>query len=160
VLVRAYADRIVVLLGDEVVADHPRSFRREQVVYDPWHYLPVLMRKPGALRNGAPFKDWDLPASLARVRSKLAHHPDGDRQFVRVLALVPEHGMAAVEAACAEALAAGLANGDVIVAILARQRQPPAPPRITTPDALRLTAEPVADCARYDRLRRPTLEAP
>jgi hypothetical protein len=68
--------------------------------------------------------------------------------------------MAAVEAACAEALAAGLANGDVIVAILARQRQPPAPPRITTPDALRLTAEPVADCARYDRLRRPTLEAP
>jgi len=41
----------------EVVADHPRSFRRDQVVYDPWHYLPVLMRKPGALRNGAPFKD-------------------------------------------------------------------------------------------------------
>ena len=61
VLVRAYADRIVVLLADEVVADHPRSFKREQVVYDPWHYLPVLMRKPGALRNGAPFKDWDLP---------------------------------------------------------------------------------------------------
>jgi transposase len=160
VLVRAYADRIVVLLGDEVVADHPRSFRREQVVYDPWHYLPVLMRKPGALRNGAPFKDWNLPASLARARSKLAHHPDGDRQFVRVLALVPEHGIAAVEAACAEALAAGLASGDVIVAILARQRQPPAPPRITTPNALRLTAEPVADCARYDTLRRPTLEAP
>src|SRR5215210_3850772 len=50
VLVRARADRIVVLLGGEVVADHPRSFRREQVVYDPWHYLPVLMRKPGALR--------------------------------------------------------------------------------------------------------------
>src|SRR5918993_1462032 len=93
VLVRAHADRIVVLLGDEVVADHPRSFRREQVVYDPWHYLPVLMRKPGALRNGAPFRDWDLPAPLARVRSKLAHHHDGDRQFVKVLALVPEHGM-------------------------------------------------------------------
>ena len=49
VLVRVYADRIVALLGEEVVADHPRSFRRDQVVYDPWHYLPVLMRKPGAL---------------------------------------------------------------------------------------------------------------
>ena len=66
VLVRVYADRIVVLLDDEVVADHPRSFRRDQVVYDPWHYLPVLMRKPGALRNGAPFKDWDLPAPLCK----------------------------------------------------------------------------------------------
>ena len=153
VLVRAHADRIVVLLGGEVVADHPRSFRREQVVYDPWHYLPVLMRKPGALRNGAPFRDWDLPAPLARVRSKLAHHHDGDRQFVKVLALVPEHGMAAVEAACAEALAAGIASGDVIVAVLASQRQPPAPPSVTTPDALRLRAEPVADCARYDALR-------
>jgi hypothetical protein len=111
------------------------------------------MRKPGALRNGAPFRDWDLPAPLARVRSKLAHHHDGDRQFVKVLALVPEHGMAAVEAACAEALAAGIASGDVIVAVLARQRQPPTPPSVTTPDALRLRAEPVADCARYDALR-------
>ena len=61
VLVRSHAERIVVLLNDEVVADHPRQFRRDQIIYDPWHYLPVLMKKPGALRNGAPFKDWDLP---------------------------------------------------------------------------------------------------
>ena len=57
VLVRSHAERIVVLLGDEAVADHPRDFRRYQIIYDPWHYLPVLVRKPGALRNGAPFKD-------------------------------------------------------------------------------------------------------
>ena len=94
VLVRAYADRIVVLLADEVVADHPRSFKREQVVYDPWHYLPVLMRKPGALRNGAPFKDWDLPPALAKVRLKLRSHDDGDRQFVKILAATPDHGVA------------------------------------------------------------------
>jgi hypothetical protein len=153
VLVRAYADRIVVLFDGEVVADHPRSFKRDQVVYDPWHYLPVLLRKPGALRNGAPFKDWDLPPSLAKVRAKLQHHDDGDRQFVKVLGLVPDHGIAAVEDACAEALEAGIANGDVVTAILARRRQPPVPPSITTPDALRLTAEPVADCARYDTIR-------
>jgi hypothetical protein len=42
VLVRSHAERIVVLLGDEVVADHPRQFRRDQIIYDPWHYLPVL----------------------------------------------------------------------------------------------------------------------
>ncbi len=48
VLVRSHAERIVVLLGEEVVADHPRCFRRDQIIYDPWHYLPVLMKKPGA----------------------------------------------------------------------------------------------------------------
>jgi transposase len=82
VLVRIYAERIVVFLDDEIVAEHERSFGRETVVYNPWHYLPVLMRKPGALRNGAPFKDWDLPDSLAQVRAKLKHLADGDRQFV------------------------------------------------------------------------------
>ena len=153
VLVRSHAERIVVLCNDAVVAEHPRQFRRDQVVYDPWHYLPVLMRKPGALRNGAPFKDWDLPPALAQVRAKLKQHADGDRQFVKVLGAVPEHGLGAVEAACAEALAAGIASGDVILAVLARQRQPPAPPSITTPDALRLKIEPAADCGRYDSIR-------
>src|SRR5271165_1200138 len=154
VLVRSHAERIVVLFNDKVVADHPRQFRRDQIVYDPWHYLPVLVRKPGALRNGAPFKDWDLPAGLAEVRAKLAPHADGDRQFVKVLGAVLDHGLAAVEVACAEALEAGIASGDVILTVLARQRQPGAPPSITTPDALRLKIEPAADCGRYDSIRK------
>ncbi len=154
VLVRSHAERIVVLLGEEVVADHPRSFKRDQVIYDPWHYLPVLMKKPGALRNGAPFKDWALPPALTQVRTKLKNHADGDRQFVKVLGAVPDHGLEAVEAACAEALQAGIASGDVILAVLARRGQSAVPPSITTPDALRLKIEPVADCGRYDSIRR------
>jgi hypothetical protein len=154
VLVRSHAERIVVLLGDEVVADHPRQFRRDQIIYDPWHYLPVLMKKPGALRNGAPFKDWALPTALTQVRAKLKQHADGDRQFVKVLAAVLDHGLAAVEAACAEALEAGIASGDVILTVLARRQQPATPPSITTPDALRLKIEPAADCGRYDRIRK------
>jgi transposase len=122
-------------------AEHPRQFRRDQVIYDPWHYLPVLVKKPGALRNGAPFKDWDLPPALAQVRAKLKQHADGDRQFVKVLGAVLDHGLDAVQAACSEALGAGIASGDVILTVLARQRQPPAPPSITTPDALRLKIE-------------------
>lgn len=160
VLVRAYADRIVVLFDGETVADHPRCFKRDQVVYDPWHYLPVLMRKPGALRNGAPFKDWDLPAPLTAVREKLRRHADGDRQFVKILGRVPEDGIVAVADACSEALAAGIASGDVVMAILARRRQPPVPASITTSDALRLKTEPVADCARYDNLRKRREAAP
>ena len=153
VLVRSHAERVVVLLGDEVVADHPRNFQRERIIYDPWHYLPVLMRKPGALRNGAPFKDWDLPAALIQVRAKLKPHADGDRQFVKILGAVLDHGLPAVEAACAEALEAGIASGDVILTVLARRRQPAATPSIITPDALRLKIEPAADCGRYDRIR-------
>jgi hypothetical protein len=154
VLVRSHAERIVVLCNNEVVADHPRHFRRDQIIYDPWHYLPVLVKKPGALRNGAPFKDWDLPAALAQVRAKLKAYPDGERQFVKVLGAVLDHGLAAVEAACKEALEAGIAGGDVILTVLARQRQPAPPPSITTPDALRLKYEPVADCGRYDSIRK------
>jgi hypothetical protein len=154
VLVRSHAERIVVLLDGGMVANHQRSFKHEQIIYDPWHYLPVLVKKPGALRNGAPFKDWDLPAALAQVRAKLKSHADGDRQFVKVLGAVLDHGVAAVEAACAEALEAGIASGDVILTVLARRLQPAPPPSITTPDALRLKIEPAADCGRYDSIRK------
>ncbi len=64
--VHAYADRIVIRQDGNVVAEHARIFGRGQTAYDPWHYVPVLARKPGALRNGAPFKDWVLPRRWPR----------------------------------------------------------------------------------------------
>ena len=152
--IRAYADRIELRQDGCVVGEHRRVFGRGQTVYDPWHYVPVLARKPGALRNGAPFKDWVLPASLERVRRKLRGAPGGDRQMVDILSAVLTDGLAAVEAACAEALGEGVHSADVILNILARRRDPGPPTTITTPDALRLRCEPAADCARYDSLRR------
>jgi hypothetical protein len=152
--VHAYADRIVVRQDGGIVADHARSFGREQTVYDPWHYVPVLTRKPGAMRNGAPFKDWSLPGALGRVRQKLKAVPDGDRQMVKILSAVLTDGLAAVEAACSEALGAGLCSSDVVLNVLSRQHQPEPPPPITVPDALILRQQPIADCARYDTLRR------
>ncbi len=152
--IRAYADRIEIRQDGRIVGEHPRHFGRDQMIYDPWHYVPVLARKPGALRNGAPFKDWVLPGSLAGVRRKLASVGDGDRQMVDILAAVLTDGLTAVEAACAEALAQGVHSAAVILNILARRREPAAPITIMTPDALRLQHEPVADCARYDTLRR------
>ena len=152
--VQAYADRIVIRQDGEIVGEHPRRFGRDQTVYDPWHYVPVLTRKPGALRNGAPFKDWVLPGSLGRVRARLTATADGDRQMVDILAAVLTDGMAAVEAACSAALRQGVHSSDVILNILARLRQPAPPLTILTPDALHLRHEPAADCARYDSLRR------
>ena len=152
--IHAYADRIVVRQDGEVVGEHRRRFGRDQTIYDPWHYVPVLARKPGALRNGAPFKDWELPSAVERVRRRLAGRSDGDRQMVGILTAVLTDGLEAVAAACAEALAGGTVSRDVVLNILTRQRQPPPPLTLVTPDALRLRHEPVADCARYDSLRR------
>jgi transposase len=149
----AYADRIVVRQEGRIVAEHRRSFGRDETIYDPWHYVPVLARKPGALRNGAPFKDWVLPAALDRVRHRLAGSNDGDRQMVKILAAALTDGLPAVEAACAQALAEGVHSADVILNILARQRDPAPPAPIHTPAALKLRQPPVADCARYDQLR-------
>jgi len=151
--IHAYADRIVIRQDGRVVAEHARHHGRGETIYDPWHYVPVLARKPGALRNGAPFKDWVLPAALERVRRKLAGSDDGDRQMVAILAAVLTDGLLAVEAACAQAMSEGVHSSDVIINVLARQRDPGPAATILTPDALRLRHAPLADCARYDQLR-------
>jgi transposase len=152
--VQAYADRIIIRQDGAIVAEHVRSFTRGDTIYDPWHYVPVLARKPGAWRNGAPFKNWVLPSGLERVRRKLRGSNDGDRQMVKVLAAVLTDGLSTVEAACAEALEQGTHSADVILNILSRKRDTPPPMTIMTPEALRLHHVPIADCTRYDSLRR------
>src|SRR5262249_41247924 len=95
--IQAYADRIAIRQEGSIVGEHCRRFGRGATIYDPWHYVPVLARKPGALRNGAPFKDWSLPASLERVRRRLRGSDDGDRQMVKILSAVLTDGLLAVE---------------------------------------------------------------
>jgi hypothetical protein len=154
--IRAYADRLECWQEGRIVGSHTRAFGRGGTIYDPLHYIPVLTRKPGALRNGAPFKEWDLPTAIRRVQRKLERQPGGDRQMVDILGAVLTDGLEAVEAACAEALAHNVHSAGVVLNILARHREPPPPLTITTPDALRLACEPIADCNRYDSLRRQT----
>ncbi len=153
--IRAYAERVEFWQDGQVVGEHARSFNRNKAIYDPLHYIPVLARKPGALRNGAPFKGWDLPPAMRRVQHKLGRVPNGDRQMVDILSAILTDGLDAVEAACAEALSEGVHSSAVVLNILARRREPTPPRTIATPDALRLNCEPVADCTRYDSLRRP-----
>jgi len=153
VQVRAYADRIVIRHAGKVVAEHARMFGRNQTVLDPWHYLPVLARKPGAWRNGAPFHDWELPPALAQLRRKLGRSDDADRRFVRVLAAVIDDGLAAVEGAIREALAAGAVNDEVVLNILSRRREPQVAQPIDVVVDLKLKHPPIADCARYDTVR-------
>jgi hypothetical protein len=152
--IQAYAERLVIRQAGAIVGEHARRFGRNQTIYDPWHYVPVLARKPGALRNGAPFKDWLLPTHLEQVRRRLQGSDDGDRQMVKILAAVLSDGLAAVEAACAEVLAGGVHSADIILNVLARRRDPAPAVTIPVPEALRLRQAPIADCGRYDSLRR------
>src|SRR3546814_15053835 len=96
--------------SDLTVAEHARRYGRDQTFDDPWHYGPVLAKKPGALRNGAPFKELALPPGLERLRSRLKESSDGDRQMVKILTAITVDGLDAVESAAAEALAGGVAR--------------------------------------------------
>jgi transposase len=152
VQLRIYAERLEVRLEGEIVAEHRRQFGRDRTVYNYLHYLPVLARKPGALRNGAPFRELSLPAGLAGVQARLGRSDDADRQFAGILAAILTDGLEAVDAACQEALENGPCSRDVILTILARRRTPPPLPPAAVPAALTLTHEPKANCALYNAL--------
>jgi len=152
VTVRAWADRIQVICGNEVVAEHARSFKRDGITYEPWHYLGILEKKPGALRDGAPFKAWKLPASLQKVRRRLERTAGGDRGFVSLLCAIRDFGMDAVAAACADALAEGVMETEWILNRISHTSADVAPERVVVADSLTLNEEPAADCKRYDAM--------
>ena len=152
--IRVTANRLLVIGNGEKIADHQRQFGRDKTVYDPWHYLDALRRKPGALRNGAPFQDWHLPASLQQVQRQLLQHSGGDREFVDILCAARQHGLEIVEAACRTALAQGTTQGEVILNLVSRAVAPPVIEEVTIPEWLQLREEPLADCGRYDSLRQ------
>lgn len=155
VQVRAYANRIIVVMNGITVAVHKRHFGRDKVIYDPWHYLAVLERKPGALRNGAPFRQWELPEAMSEVRILLEERSDGDRQFVCILTVVGRYGLEPVASACTQALSDKTVSSDVVLAILSKRHDEPEPLPVKLSAQLPLlTVMPVADCKRYDRLMK------
>jgi transposase len=154
VSVRAYADRIVVVMDCTVVGSHRRHLGRDKVIYDPWHYLTILEKKPGALRDGAPFKQWALPEAMLEVRRILEDRTGGDRQFVNILSVVSRYGLESVAAACAQVVDDKTVSSDVILNILSRthEKEPPPEPLPLSPQLPLLTLIPVVDCNRYDQL--------
>ena len=149
--------RLVIVAEAQVIAVHVRVFSRDhstsgKTVYDWRHYLSVVQRKPGALRNGAPFSE--LPESFRQLQARLLKRPGGDREMVDVLALVLLHDERLVEQAIAEALTMEPVSRQHVLNCLSRLSDQPKPKPLAPPPALKLVTEPVADAGRYDRLRR------
>jgi len=153
---RVYADRLVIVAEAQVVACHERVFSRDhnvpgKTIYDWRHYLSVVQRKPGALRNGAPFDE--MPDSFKQLQSLLLKRPGGDREMVDVLALVLLHDEKLVEQAVEAALGIERPSRQHVINCLGRLQDKPLPDPLKPPPALKLVTEPLANTARYDGLR-------
>lgn len=153
---RIYPDRLVVVAEGRVVAEHGRLITRShddsaRTVYDWRHYLAVIKRKPGALRNGAPFHE--LPASFRQLQTLLLKRHGGDREMADILALVLFYDEALVERAVTEALNGQIPSKQLVLNHLSRLSDGVMPPVVNMPNALRLQMEPVANAGRYDGLR-------
>ena len=146
---RLYPQRVAVVADDAIVADHERLLDRGQTRYDWQHYIPLVERKPGALRNGAPFGD--LPAPLQRLRQGLLRRAGGDRVLAQVLAAVPVAGLEAVLVAVELVLESGALSAEHVLNVVARLTASPAPESAET--HLQLKEAPQANTGRYDRLR-------
>ena len=146
-----------------VVGEHPRLIQRShqlppRTIYDWRHYLAVIQRKPGALRNGAPFAD--MPGAFRQLQDLMLRRPGGDREMVDVLALVLHHDEQAVLTAVEMALEMGVPTKTHVLNILHRlvDAKTPYTPDVDTPQALALNNEPKANLERYDGLRDQVLE--
>ena len=146
---RLYPNRVRVVADDAVVAERDRLLDRRQTRYDWQHYIPLIERKPGALRNGAPFAD--LPAPLNLLRLGLLRRVGGDRVMAQVLAAVPTSGLEAVLVAVELVLESGALSAEHILNVLARLNASPAPASAAT--SLHLQEAPQANTERYDSLR-------
>jgi hypothetical protein len=149
VSVRLYPERVVVVADQTVVAEHARALDRDHIVYDWQHYIPLIERKPGALRNGAPFAD--LPEPLLRLSRALLRREGGDRVMAKVLSAVPVFGLDAVLVAVELVLESGRPSAEHVLNVLARLREGPPPQAVET--SLTVTTAPLADTQRYDSLR-------
>ncbi|MDQ5851252.1 MAG: IS21 family transposase [Chloroflexota bacterium] len=111
-VVKAYPFRLDILHQDQLLASHPRCYGREQDVFDPLHYLPLLEQRPGAFEHAKPLRRWRerWPVVYTRLLHILREAlPDGAgvREFVQVLRLHLEHPAAVVEQAISLALEHG-----------------------------------------------------
>ena len=150
VSLRVYPETLLVVAQDGSLVRLTRSFERDQTIYDWQHYIELIQRKPGAFRNGAPFKE--MPAPLQELQRQLLKHTGGDRVMAQVLGAVNLHGLEAVLVATELALQAGRVSAEHILNVLGRLKEPTLE-RLQIETPLNLNTPAQANLERYDALR-------
>ena len=129
VWIRGYVDRVVIGCGGDIIARHPRCYGREDMVFDPIHYLPLLEKKVGALDQAAPLADWELPAEFQTLRRLMEARllKAGRREYVQVLRLLETFDLAVLHVAVKTALQMGAVGFDAIrhLVLCQVERRPP-----------------------------------
>jgi len=146
---RLYPNRVEIATDEMIVASHARLVNRGHICYDWQHYIALVQRKPGALRNGAPFAD--MPPPLLRLRQGLMRHVGGDKIMAQVLNCVSGHGLEAVLVAVELVIESGVLSTEHVLNVLARLNAAPVPESVES--SLHLNELPMADTGRYDSLR-------
>ena len=149
VSLRVYPAHLLVVGPDGHIARLERRFGRDQTIYDWQHYISLIERKPGALRNGAPFRG--MPEPLVESQRQLLKHPGGDRVMAQVLLAVSLHGLESVLVATELALQTGRVSAEHVLNVVARLKEPK-PVREEVCTALQLRAPAQANLQRYDVL--------
>ena len=129
VLIKAFVDKVVISCGAEVIARHRRSYEREDLIFDPLHYLALIEHKIGALDQAAPLAGWDLPQAFTTLRRLLEARMGkaGKREYVQVLRLLEAFRLDDVAGAVGDALQLGVIGFDAVKhLVLCRiERRPP-----------------------------------
>jgi len=129
VIVCGYVHDVVISCGTEVIARHPRSYEREDFVFNPLHYLALIEQKVNALDQAAPLAGWRLPEEFVTLRRLLEARmgKQGKREFVQVLRLMEVFRADEVATAVRDAIARGAIGFDAVKhLVLCRiERQPP-----------------------------------
>lgn len=144
------ATTIRFMVDSQLIAEHSRRFQRGGISYQPLHYLALLERKPGALRNGEPFMDWALPDPIKQLQNRLLKQPGGDKVMVRLLSLMSDYDMDLALTAAELALEEGILTPEAVLNIINRLKEPLLPKfSIST---ISLHCPPQVNCQQYNHL--------
>jgi hypothetical protein len=126
VMVKGYADEVVASYDGVEIARHKRTYGRKEQVFEPLHYLGVLAKKPGALRNGLPFRDWKLPEVFLHYRKLLNDkYSDGDRYFAKTLVLLKDWSIKDVTDAITKSIELGILGDSYLLSLLRQEKNLP-----------------------------------
>src|SRR5579872_7231337 len=120
VLVKGFVQEVVICAANEVIARHPRSYEREDMIFDPLHYLALLEQKTNALDQAAPLQGWELPEGFAHLRRLMEARlgKKGKREYVQVLRLLETFALTEVSLAIDDALRLGAISFDAVKHLL------------------------------------------